>query len=632
LKWAPHAFVQAWHSSLSVTYDIVNVVGEGRSGAVFIVWHKRNEKHYACKFLQKADHDAAALRNEVETLRRLDHPNIVRLYEVLEDADTVFLLMELCAGGELFDKIDSEERLTEPVARNFAQQMLSALAYCHEQGVVHRDVKPENFLLETEDPNCSRLKLADFGIATSIRPEHVCHPGPSREFSSGFRWPSYCDESQTGPCGSLPYMAPETFQHNWRSLVRDVEAAASDLWSVGVVIYIMVSGEFPYGDKPAIICSGLAPDFSAAAWRGVSEEALDLIRRLLNPNPKERLTAQQALAHEWFLDAPPDGDSILLKENTPSLETFAGLEGCSAPATRRVCAAALLASLRNWRRMPKLRRIAIAAIAKRLETQHDMHRIAQALYKLFGDNSCALRCDTLAQALKASLTDAVDDTSNEGPAVTKVPTTGSSSSNSPASKRALLLLRLVGPHGPASEQRSMTGLRVRERIRTAVHRRFGPLVEETATPTPTPGSATSSARPWSTPGRTTPGETPGETPGTCSSDACAEALGAGAVSEDELNHLVASLDGMKNGFVDYTLLMASMLTSDVYGDCGRIADAFALFDLQKRGVVKPKDLCMALRGNQADAKRYDKMIEEFDKDGDGALNLTEFQDMIRCSP
>eukprot|EP00913_Durusdinium_trenchii_P022938 g21539.t1 len=164
------------------------------------------QQYYACKVLHKAEQDSSALRAEIKNLRMLDHPNVVRLYEVNEDAEAVFLLMEYCCGGDLFSLVTEshEGRVSEKVARSFAEQMLSALAYCHSMGIVHRDVKPENFLLEgivEKDASLATLKLADFGIATHIR----CAESHS--------------EGQVN--GSVPYMAPELFTKRWSSLVRD---------------------------------------------------------------------------------------------------------------------------------------------------------------------------------------------------------------------------------------------------------------------------------------------------------------------------------------------------------------------------------------------------------------------------
>jgi len=650
--FVPGVFAQSWHRKLSETYNIVTCVGEGRSGAVFIVQHKRTEKLYACKFLRKVDHDPETLRREIMTLRNLDHPNIVRLYEVNEDKDTVFLLMELCQGGDLYEHVYEEGRLDESTACALAHQMLSALAYCHESGVVHRDVKPENFLLEHADEEFPTIKLADFGIATSIRPAHLSGSLSSMldsHASSGSgAWPSFNDGEMPG---SLPYMAPEVLTHQWKSLVRGAESvvevlAASDLWSCGVSLYVMLSGELPFGDDPEAclqeIIGGKPPDFSGESWQRVSKEAKDLIMRLLNPSVAERWTAAQALGHDWFHteESPSDvpGAMDMLSPTVPGgFSDFAG---------------AFIRVLRVWRHQPKLRRIAIVAIARKLEEQHEIHRVAQAALALFGDAAERLSCESLVEALGGAGCGGGDDTSlasglpatpscgvgagrsgaaprtpatvdsasrlipgvvvtSPSPSSTVFPSAASVSSASPAS-------------APVRRQSTRTGLHVRRRLRHLARGLSG-LAEETPTATPTPGSSS------------TPSLFGRCSPRVHSLGGCAGVASEGPlVSLTELRHLIGALDARKDGYVDYTLLVASLLPVEVYSEQGRIAEVFELFDLQKTGSVGPRDLHMTLMGVGSEGRRRDAslrqitdMLAEFDLDGDGRLSFAEFAEMVR---
>lgn len=559
--WAPQALVRSWHGRLSEMYSVVSIVGEGRSGAVFIVQHKRTEKYYACKILTKGDHDAEVLKGEIQTLRTLDHPNIVRLFETHEDGETVFLLMELCHGGDLFDKIADEQTLTEPIARIFARQMLSALAYCHSNGVVHRDIKPENFLLETEHPDCLTLKLADFGIATSIRPQVIASGVGGKEApSNSGPWPSVADRGASDAAlGSLPYMAPEMFRRDERKCY-----AAADLWSCGVTMYVMLCGSLPFGDCPDRICSGEAPDFSSEAWASVSEEAIDLLRRLLSPSPEARPTAQQALAHDWFSDTSPC--------EVVSPTAFSGLDDLAATdaASLHRLASLLLKNLRRWRQMPKLRRIAIAAIAKRLDSQLDAHRLAETAYTFFSDTPDTLRCERLVQVLNSTLC-------------------GSCSSADLRHSPSSLPGMMASPSRTftrLNSGNSITGLHVRQRVKNTVKRIAGtPMASDLPSP-------------------------------------------EGQASVAELKNLVAALDGTKNGTVDYTLLVASMLPSEVYSNEQQIAEVFALFDVQRRGFVSPRDLRAAVRSTDADLRRFAEMVAQFDLNGDGVLDLAEFRAMV----
>lgn len=608
----PGVFAQSWHRKLSETYTIVNCVGEGRSGAVFIVQHKRTEKEYACKFLRKVDHDPETLRREIQTLRHLDHPNIVRLFEVREDSDTVFLLMELCHGGDLYEKIYKEGHLDEETARGLAQQMLSALAYCHASGVVHRDIKPENFLLEKADEDFPTLKLADFGIATCIRPVHISGAavGDWHGAATG-GWPSCCDGDLPG---SVPYMAPEVMSNQslLRGMTGPVEVlAASDLWSCGVALYVMLSGEIPFGE-PEEICGGRPPDFGGEVWKGVSSQAIDLIMKLLNPDVEERWTAQQALGHAW------------LCEPSPSHEVATGGVSPEAPLGYRSWAGSFLRWLRAWRQHPKLRRVAIAAIARKLEEQHETHRVAQAVHAFFGERSEKLRCERLVEVMSSALSEPI------APEVTRFcpghTTPGASlvpgavaTSPSPASASAFLSSSSASPgSAPARLQGgTRTGLHVRRRMRLLVRSLSG-LAEET--PTPTPGSSsTKSEGLWQM--------------GSFQTDDSGN-----PISMKELRHVVDALDGLKDGTVDYTLLLASLLPPEVYREEHRIAEVFELFDLQKRGSIGPRDLYMALlsdgsRGRQwkskeASLKQITDMLAEFDLDGDGRLNFAEFRAMV----
>lgn len=591
--WAPEkVLVQSWHQKLCTMYNdynMVNIVGEGRAGAVFIVQHRHSEKYYACKLLHKAEHNPKVLRSEIDMLRRLDHPNVVRLVDVVDDKDSLFLLMELCQGGDLFGRIEEEGHLAETVARIFAEQMLSALAYCHRMRIVHRDVKPENFLLETEDPACVTLKLADFGIATRIRAFGQILGSGSCIVKSGIT--SEMNDGGEGN-GTIPYMAPETFQHSWKSLKQEALAnvdnqagqgqdracdltlklAAGDMWSVGVVIYVMLSGDLPFGWSTSAICSGKPPDFSKDVWTTVTDEAKDLIMKLMNPKAEDRWTARRALGHAWFRG---------MNTETASPTITQGLNDGGSWDSQMV-ASTLLQMLRKWRKLHKLRRICIAAIAKRLEGDHPSQQLAKAAFRHFSNSTApeVLSCEQLVQAMNDALTEAPEDVQRLA-----LPASGTSGSLRDDGN-------LFGPtQGP-----TLTGFHVRQRFKNAVGC-FAKISEET----PTSNSHTP--------------------------------LAAGGnndlVSITELQFLVGSLDANKNGFVDFTLLVAALLPEDVYSDDQRISEVFCLFDSQKHGVISPEDLRRAFNYRGAALKPFIAMVAEFDLNRDGMLDLEEFRRMLR---
>jgi len=578
--WAPERVsVPSWHRTLSekyTGYNMVNLIGEGRHGAVFIVQHRLSEKYYACKLLRKRDHEPNALRGEIEALRCLDHPNIVRLCETNEDAESVSLLMELCHGGDLFGRISEEGSLPEHVARAFAEQMLGALAYCHAVGVAHHDIKPENFLLETEDPRCLSLKLADFGIATGIRPEKLDSTVGSR----------------TEVKGSIPYMAPERLLRRWDSLVKDLHEsghslAPGDLWSCGVVVYVMLSGDLPFGESIDAICSGLPPDFSGEVWRDITAEATDLIMRLLNPQVQSRWTAKQALGHPWFSAGVE-----------PPLPSDCHVEDARLvnATERHELARTLVRSLRRWRRFAKLKRIAIAAIAKRLEADHPSLRLAQAGYHAFNTKRDKLRCEELVHALNDALCEAMSTPAAAPQDRESQPLDlldGDTSSGS------------TGDGCSSSAPHTLTGLHVRRAVKGLV-RHLSKRLEETPQASP-----------------------PSESPGIMS--VCSEDL----VSLTELKCLVEALDGVRNGTVDFTLLVAALLPPEVFCDEVRIVEVFDMFDFRKCGGITAADLLTYMRtamsSKDASIRRFSEMVAEFDLNDDGRLDLEEFRSMLRGS-
>lgn len=568
---------------------MVNLVGEGRNGAVFIVQHKVSEQYYACKVLHKAEQDSSALRAEIKNLRMLDHPNVVRLYEVNEDAEAVFLLMEYCCGGDLFSLVTESPKghLPENVARSFAEQMLNALAYCHSMGIVHRDVKPENFLLEgrLEEDAGATLKLADFGIATHIR----------------------CPESQgEGQVnGSVPYMAPELFSKRWSSLVRDSQGdrhalAASDLWSCAIVIYVMLSGDLPYGSDEYRIASGEPPDFSKEVWQTVSPEAIDLIRKLLQPEVEERWTAPQALRHEWFTAKTTRASPESLGNRSIFTERS---EGLGFTQSSLEFARAMLRSLRRWRQHPFLRRMVIAGIAKRMEADNPSRKFAETAYQAFKGSQDKLRNDQLVQVLNSAFCGS------------SPPPDASCSSQTTASNESFLQagesVRTTRSNSSAGSAfspggRSVTGLYVRQHMKQSF-RKFMRRLDEDSTLGSSPVSLS--------PGFPTPGS---------------EDL----VSLTELEVLVEKLDATKNGTVDYTLFVAALIPVDVYCEESRAMEMFGQLDITGRGLIGPDDLqkvlSTSLHKKDNNIRRFTDMVKEFDLNGDGYLDPQEFRKMLRA--
>ncbi|CAN4109033.1 unnamed protein product [Withania somnifera] len=215
------------------------------------------------------------VRREVKILRALTgHRNLVQFYDAYEDEENVYIVMELCKGGELLDRILARGgKYSEEDAKAVMVQLLSVVSYCHLQGVVHRDLKPENFLFVSKDEN-SPLKAIDFGLSDFVKP----------------------DDRLNDIVGSAYYVAPEVLHRSY--------GTEADMWSIGVISYILLCGSRPFwartesGIFRAILKTD--PNFEEAPWPSLSSDAVDFVKRLLNKDYRKRLTAAQALSHPWL--------------------------------------------------------------------------------------------------------------------------------------------------------------------------------------------------------------------------------------------------------------------------------------------------------------------------------------------
>eukprot|EP00536_Pseudo-nitzschia_multiseries_P012614 jgi/Psemu1/309256/fgenesh1_kg.492_\ len=212
--------------------------------------------------------------HEVNIMTQLHHKNLVEVVDFFEEEDYYYIVMELMAGGDVFDRIIDLQSYTEKDARDLAKIMLEAVSYMHDCGIVHRDIKPQNLLLESEQCNCA-IKIGDFGFAKRV----------------------YTPKSLTTRCGTPSYVAPEI-------LKNQPYDESCDMWSVGVVLYVMLVGYTPFesdsqGEMFERIKEG-SYVFDYEDWAHISTEARDLIQGCLNVNVDKRLTARQALQSRWI--------------------------------------------------------------------------------------------------------------------------------------------------------------------------------------------------------------------------------------------------------------------------------------------------------------------------------------------
>ncbi|PIA59451.1 hypothetical protein AQUCO_00400375v1 [Aquilegia coerulea] len=262
-------------------YMVDRELGRGEFGVTYLCINRDTRELLACKSISKRKLrtavDVEDVRREVAIMKHLpENSNIVTLREACEDENAVHLVMELCEGGELFDRIVARGHYTERAAASVTRTIMEVVQVCHKHGVIHRDLKPENFLFANKKEN-SPLKAIDFGLSIFFK--------PGERFSE--------------IVGSPYYMAPEVLKRNYGPEI--------DIWSAGVILYILLCGVPPFwaeseqGVAQAIL-RGLI-DFKRDPWPSVSESAKNLVRQMLEPDPKLRLNAKQVLEHPWIQNA-----------------------------------------------------------------------------------------------------------------------------------------------------------------------------------------------------------------------------------------------------------------------------------------------------------------------------------------
>ena len=272
-------FVKEGMGDLYSNYELCNYIGKGGFGRVYKVHHKLSNQYRAMKIIQCksiSDNHSSTINKEINILKNLDHPNIIKVYEFYQSEKYVYIINELCTGGELFDKIVDVKFFSENVASNIMRQLLSAVAYCHENGVIHRDLKPENILIENseeKDKEFFHIKVIDFGTCEILKKKKL-----------------------TEQIGTSFYIAPEVIKNSYNE--------KCDLWSCGVILYILLCGSPPfYGKNEKEIFKKIIEGnftFRYKIWNKISTEAKNLVLKLLQVNPDKRLSAKEALEDIWF--------------------------------------------------------------------------------------------------------------------------------------------------------------------------------------------------------------------------------------------------------------------------------------------------------------------------------------------
>ncbi|KAL2507087.1 Calcium-dependent protein kinase 17 [Forsythia ovata] len=331
-------------------YTVGKELGRGQFGVTHLCTLKQTGEQFACKTIAKRKlvnkEDIEDVRREVQIMHHLTgQPNIVELKGAYEDKHFVHLIMELCAGGELFDRIISKGHYTERAAASLLRTIVEIVHTCNSMGVIHRDLKPENFLLLNKDED-SPLKATDFGLSVFYKQGEVFKD----------------------IVGSAYYIAPEVLKRRYGPEI--------DIWSVGVMLYILLSGVPPFwaesenGIFSAILQGHV--DFTSDPWPSISHGAKDLVRKMLHSDPKQRLTAIQVLNHPWIKE---DGEA----PDTP-------LDN------------GVLSRLKQFRAMNKFKKVALRVIAGCL-SEEEIMGLKQMFKSMDTDNSGTITLEELKQGL-----------------------------------------------------------------------------------------------------------------------------------------------------------------------------------------------------------------------------------------
>ncbi|CRL07178.1 CLUMA_CG020164, isoform C [Clunio marinus] len=284
----------------SDNYEIKEELGKGAFSIVKRCVQKSTSLEFAAKIINTkklTSRDFQKLEREARICRKLQHPNIVRLHDSIQEENYHYLVFDLVTGGELFEDIVAREFYSEADASHCIQQILESVNHCHQNGVVHRDLKPENLLLASKAKGAA-VKLADFGLAIEVQGDQ---------------------QAWFGFAGTPGYLSPEV-------LKKEPYGKAVDIWACGVILYILLVGYPPFWDEDqhrlyAQIKAGTY-DYPSPEWDTVTPEAKNLINQMLTVNPYKRITASEALKHPWICQRERVASVVHRQETVDCLKKF----------------------------------------------------------------------------------------------------------------------------------------------------------------------------------------------------------------------------------------------------------------------------------------------------------------------
>lgn len=336
-------------------YEITDHLGDGAFGEVKVATDTISAKQYAVKMLQVDEllqqRMLINVKKEIMIMRYLHHPHVVRLHESFYEDHILYLIVDLCRGGDIYDLLAPAESnrlggaLKEPVARKYFQQLICGLEYCHSKGVCHRDLKPENLMLDSE----GNLRISDFGLSA---------------LNAG--------SSTSTQCGTANYVAPEVINH------PSYDPVKADVWACGVILYTMLTAMMPF-DHANVTELYKQIEMANYAWPStpsVCSEAKQLAARILNPNPEARTTIAEIKMDKWFLlnfHDVQDGINYYMSKSRSPIVMQEGIE--DPRATPDSQSSASTATLNAFTLMSKLDLMSLAPLV----AEHEKHNVLGGL-------------------------------------------------------------------------------------------------------------------------------------------------------------------------------------------------------------------------------------------------------------
>ena len=345
-----------------ILYDELNKLGEGAYGKVVKVRHKISKVLRAMKIIHKdkislGSEEEEALINEINVVKSLDHPNIMKVYEFFNKDNCLYIISELLSGGELLDKINENGYLNENVSAFLMKQIFSAVDFCHQKGIIHRDLKPENILIESDEEANKEfftIKIIDFGTSGKLKNGEMFNLN----------------------VGTPLYISPEVLKNKYNE--------KCDIWSCGVIMYMMLSGQPPFkGENDVEIYQSIKEgkyNFDDEKWDDISNDAKDLINNLLIKDINKRYSAKQALSHPWIKNHRKN--KIIDKQKLNEV----------------------VQNLRNYSAKLKLQQLSLAYIVHNLTSKEDCDFLREVFIAFDESGSGKLTKDQLIKGLNIVLT------------------------------------------------------------------------------------------------------------------------------------------------------------------------------------------------------------------------------------